>query len=158
MGLLFRVGFAVRTSDARPRSPETEKGVRMRKLFLITTILTCLLLFATASSAQTLPRGQYPAGTLKVTVPFDFLVSDVRLKASDYLFFIDTSSSMLHIRNVATGEQIMVFTRDIISNDRPTTDKLVFRQDGQQHVLHGVWSTQAGHVHDIVHGKAVKEL
>jgi hypothetical protein len=37
-------------------------------------------------------------------------------------------------------------------------DKLVFRQGGEQRVLHQIWSEHAGHVHGIIHGTEVKEL
>ncbi len=129
----------------------------MRKLCLIVIVFAVVFLLAPSSMAQYV-HGMAPAGIVKVDVPFDFMVSDTHLNAGTYMFSIDTATSRLYIRNVATGETVSVLTGDIISNDQPTADKLVFRQDGQQHVLHRVWSTQADHVHDIVHGTAVKEL
>jgi hypothetical protein len=63
----------------------------------------------------------------------------------------------MYIHNVNTLETVSVFTRDIVET-APTNNKLVFRQDGNKRVLHRVWSEQAGHVHDIVHGTEVKEL
>src|SRR5690348_14927551 len=129
----------------------------MRKLCLIVTVFALVLLFAPLSVAQFV-HGMAPAGTIRVEVPFDFVVSDTHSNAGTYMFSVDTASSRLYIQDVNTGETVSFFTRDIISNDEPTANKLVFRQDGQQNVLHRISSMQAGHVHDIVHGTAVKEL
>jgi hypothetical protein len=116
------------------------------------TVVACVLLLVPRASSQIL------SGTIKTTVDTDFMVGNIRLPAGAYTFAFDTAANRMYIHNVNTLETVSVSTRDIVDNATPTTDKLVFRQDGNRRVLHQVWSEQAGHVHDMVHGTEVKEL
>lgn len=123
----------------------------MRNLIIVVTVVACLLLIVPLASSQIL------SGTTRTTVNSNFMVGKIQLPAGEYTFAFDTGSSRMYIHNVNTLETVSVFTRDIVET-APTTDKLIFRQDGNTRVLHQVWSEQAGHVHDIVHGTEVREL
>jgi hypothetical protein len=124
----------------------------MRKLAILLVVAACVLLIVPLAYSQVL------SGTIKSTVDTDFMVGNIQLPPGEYTFSFDTATSRMYIHNVNTLETVSVFTRDIVEHNAPTADKLLFRQDGNKRVLHQVWSEQAGHVHDIVHGTEVKEL
>lgn len=123
----------------------------MRKLIVVIALALCVLLIVPSASSQVM------TGTIKTTVDTAFMVGNIQLPAGDYTLSFDTATSRMYMHNVNTLETVSVFTRDIVEN-APTTDKLIFRQDGNKRALHQVWSEQAGHVHDIVHGTEVQEL
>lgn len=123
----------------------------MRKFIVVIALTLFVLLIVPPASPQIL------TGTIKTTVDTAFMVGNIQLPAGDYILSFDTATSRMYIHNVSTLETVSVFTRDIIEKT-PANDKLIFRQDGNKRVLHQVWSGQAGHVHDIVHGTEVKEL
>jgi hypothetical protein len=124
----------------------------MRKALLLILTVLCILLIV--------PMAQSQVGTaaIRVVVDHDFSVGSIHLPAEEYKFSFNTETSRVYIKNVTTGESVSVFTRDIIQNPAPAENKLVFQQDGNELMLHQIWSQQAGHVHDIVHGTEVKEL
>jgi hypothetical protein len=122
-----------------------------RALLLILTVLCILLIVPMAQS-------QVGTAAIRVVVDHDFSVGSIHLPAEEYKFSFNTETSRVYIKNVTTGESVSVFTRDIIQNPAPAENKLVFQQDGNELMLHQIWSQQAGHVHDIVHGTEVKEL
>lgn len=124
----------------------------MRKLFLFGVVTVCILLIVPAAFSQVL------SGTITTTVDTAFMVGNIQMPAGEYSFSFDSSTSRIYIHSKNGLETVSVFTRDIVNNSVPTENKLVFRQDGKQRVLHQVWSEQAGHVHDIVHGTEVREL
>ncbi len=124
----------------------------MRKLLLLLLTILCVLLIVPIAQSQFL------SAPVRTAVESDFMVGNIRLPAGEYLFSFDTAGSRMYIRNINTLETVSVGTMDISDSSRPTGNKLVFVQDGQNLVLHRVWSEQAGHVHDIIHGSEVKEL
>ncbi len=125
----------------------------MRKLLgLLFALIAGALLFVTVASSQVM------TGTIVTTVDTDFMVGNIRLPAGEYSFSFDTAASRMYIHNRNTLETVSVFTRDIVDNTPPTQNKLLFRQDGEQRALHEVWSEQADHVHEIVHGTEVLEM
>lgn len=124
----------------------------MQRLIILLAVVACMLLLVPLASSRTL------SGTIRTSVDTSFLVGSIQLPAGEYTFSFDTATSRVYIHNVNTLETVSVFTRDILDNATPTGDKLVFRQDGNKRVLHQVWSEQAGHIHDIVHGTEVKEF
>jgi hypothetical protein len=126
--------------------------VTMKRLVVLIAVAVCVLLIVPVASSQVM------TGTIKTHVDADFMVGEIRMPAGDYSFSFDTATSRMYIHNQNTLETVSVFTRDIVNNSTPTQNKLVFRQDGKQRVLHQVWSEQAGHVHEIVHGTEVQEL
>jgi hypothetical protein len=106
-----------------------------------------------------LASSQFTTGTITTSVDKDFMVGNIHLPAGEYTFTFDSATSRMYIHNKNTIETVSVFTRDIDEKDKAArADKLVFRQEGEQRVLHQIWSEQAGHVHDIIHGTEVKEL
>jgi hypothetical protein len=123
----------------------------MKTVFLLLFAAVCLLLTVTPAASQ----GYFP---IKVTVDTDFRVGNITLPAGEYRFTFDTPNSRMYITNVNTTERLSVFTLDVIDSSVPTENKLVFLQDEKGRTLHRVWSEQAGHVHDIVHGTEVAEL
>jgi hypothetical protein len=124
----------------------------MRKLLLLLLTILCVLLIVPIAQSQFL------SAPVRTTIESDFMVGNIRLPAGEYLFSFDTARSRMYIRNEKTFETVSVGTMDIIDTSGPTGNKLVFVQDGKNVVLHRVWSEQAGHVHDIIHGSEVKEL
>lgn len=124
----------------------------MRKLLLFGVVTACILLIVPVAFSQVL------SGTITTTVDTAFMVGNIQMPAGEYSFSFDSGTSRIYIHSKNGLETVSVFTRDIVNNSAPTENKLVFRQDGKQRVLHQVWSEQAGHVHDIVHGTEVREL
>lgn len=124
----------------------------MRKALLLILTVLCILLIV--------PMAQSQVGTaaIRVVVDHDFSVGSIHLPAGEYRFSFNTETNRVYISNIRTGEGVSVFTRDIIQNPAPAENKLVFQQDGNELMLHQIWSQQAGHVHDIVHGTEVEEL
>lgn len=129
---------------------EARREVTMRKLLVVAAIAACMLAIVSVASSQ------IKTGAITTTVDTDFMVGTIHLPAGEYTFSFDTTTRLMYIHNNNTLETVRVFTRDIL--ETPTGNKLVFRQDGKQRVLHQVWSEKAGHVHDIVHGTEVREL
>lgn len=124
----------------------------MRKVFLFIVAVLCLLLIVPLAQSQVL------SAPVRTTVQQDFYVGNLHMPAGEYVFSFDSSTSRMYIANLDTGERISVFTRDVDQPPGENQDKLVFAKDGDKLVLHRVWSTQAGHVHDLVHGTEVREL
>lgn len=124
----------------------------MKTVFLLLLAAVCLLLIVTPAASQLVQP------TIKATVDTDFWVGNLMLPAGEYRFTFDTATSRMYITNLKTTARVSVFTRDVIDSSVPTEDKLVFLQGEKGRTLHRVWSEQAGHVHDIVHGTEVAEL
>lgn len=124
----------------------------MRKVLILVAVVTSLLLIVPLTSSQVL------SGTMVTKVDTDFMVGNIRMPAGEYSFSFDTATSRMYMHNKTALQTVSVFTRDIVDDTTPTENKLTFRQDGNQRVLHRVWSEQSGHVHDIVHGTEIQEL
>lgn len=124
----------------------------MRKVLLLILTVLCMLLIVPMAQSQV------ATAAIRAVADRDFLVGSIHLPAGEYKFSFNTGTSRMYITNSSTGETVSVFTRDVIDNSEPSENKLVFAQDGKDVVLHRVWSQQAGHVHDIVHGTEIREL
>jgi len=124
----------------------------MRKLMIVLAVVACILLITSPAQSQQSP------GTIRVSINHPFQVGSIQLPAGEYQFMVDSGNNMMHIRNVQTNEGVTVFTHDIVEQSTPTQNKLVFQTVRGKYVLHKVYSTEAGHVHDIVHGTEVMEL
>jgi hypothetical protein len=97
--------------------------------------------------------------TLRIDVPFDFVVNHTVLPAGQYLIDVDPSRAQrLSIASTHEGKRVFVFVRDAAFNSPPPPNKVVFRQEGDRYVLHQVWAEGRDHFHDICHGEDVPEL
>ncbi len=122
-------------------------------VILLTTVLS--LVCISAAFAQ-LDR------QATATVPFEFAVETTVLPAGFYAISTP-ANNVIMIKNVDTGVSVYALEKNIKLALRDQTfgaaePKLVFRQDGQHHVLHQVLLAGDDHRHDLVHGPKVLEL
>jgi hypothetical protein len=103
------------------------------------------------------------AQTLRLDVPFDFVVNHTVLPAGEYV--IQTYHHVgqhVSITSVKNGTGILSLVADAApSSLRPRgipESRVVFRRAGDQYVLHQVWTEGLGHFHDLVHGDDVPEI
>ncbi len=124
-----------------------------RTLAVAGTLLVCL--FVTPAYSQWVTHA-------KVQVPFEFTIHNTVLPPGNYIVqTCSESPSALNVLNVNTHQSAMVMYNNILlgnGNKMAPHTKLVFRTDGDVHVLHQVVFKTDNHIHDIVHGKEVAEL
>lgn len=124
----------------------------MSKLLLLLLVILCVMVVVPFASSQ------INSAAVKARVDTEFVVGDTKLPAGEYVLTIDNSTNRMRINNVDTRNATVVFVQERVDNSTPTENKLKFQNDGQQLVLHKVWSTRTGHVYDILHATDVMEL
>jgi hypothetical protein len=80
------------------------------------------------------------------------------LPAGTYAVSTQSEGLAIQIKNVDTGASAYFLERDILLRSSAPETKLVFRQDGDRHVLHQIQLLGDNHTHDIAHGTQVLEL
>jgi hypothetical protein len=102
---------------------------------IITTIAIGMFITAIAVASA---RAQN-AGTLMVTVPFEFSVSGKTLPAGNYLVRKEDSRTSLRIQNRDGSSTAFVLVSPINGRDIQNESKLVFNRYGNQYFLAQVW-------------------
>lgn len=100
--------------------------------------------------------GQEWHSRMVATIPFDFMVQNVTMPAGEYV--ISTGVDMLKLTNQHTGQVVLVHTTDAALATAVPDSKLVFRRDGNSHVLHQAMFVSDNHLYDLHHSKRVPEL
>lgn len=96
-----------------------------------------------------------------VAVPFEFSVGDTVLPAGSYAVLTHSLDHAIQLLNTDTGASAYALQNDIMLNPQGSMiseTKLVFRRDGDRHVLHQIRLVEDDHVHDIVHETEILEL
>ncbi len=117
-------------------------------------ILLCLVFCITPAFAQWETHAT-------VTVPFQFVVGNTIFPAGEYAVLTRSADNGINLWNADTGVSAFVLHRNIMLNPPGSTiseTTLVFRRDGDRHVLHQIKLVEDNHVHDLVHGTEVLEL
>jgi hypothetical protein len=122
----------------------------MKALVLGSGLLLALIL-AVPASGQVFRQAT-------VAVPFEFAVGDGTLPAGTYVVLTLSYEHMLQLKNIEKGVSIYIFEKDVSLNTVAPENKLVFRRDGDHHVLHQVVLAGEDHIHDLRHGTAIAEL
>ena len=105
----------------------------MKKQISITLATGCLLALMIAVPAH----AQMPGSTMRVTIPFDFIVRGKPLPAGDYqMVRINDSPEGLIIRNVNDKRDHVVFQTESVEPKRiPKRNELVFHRYGDSYFL-----------------------
>ncbi len=98
------------------------------------------LVVTTAASAQTI--------SLKVNVPFNFIVNRASLPAGEYsVQSMDDNGRVLAIRDLDTKATSLVISNPCRSRDSASQTKLIFHRYGDRYFLNQIWveGNNAGH-------------
>jgi len=113
--------------------------------------LTLGLLLAAPALAQT--------ASMKVNVPFDFIVNGKTLPAGEYkVDGLSTSTGTIAIRNTETTAKLMTLTNGCESIEAADASKLVFHRYGGQYFLAQVWSAGSSEGRELPRSRAEREL
>src|SRR5215211_7183469 len=124
--------------ERRRSSCSTDEGDVMKKRLLqaVATISFVVAMMAGSAHAQTL------ADRIKVNIPFDFQVVDVKLPAGEYYVRRppqSSSDSVLMISNIQDGRTTLRLTSSVQTVDPKNKATLVFHRYGDQYFLFQVW-------------------
>lgn len=114
-------------------------------------VLTLGLLLAAPALAQT--------ASMKVNVPFDFIVNGKTLPAGEYrVDGLSTSTSTIAIRNTEQSAKLMALTNGCESTEAAEASKLVFHRYGGQYFLAQVWSAGSSEGRELPRSRAEREI
>lgn len=114
-------------------------------------VLTLGLLLAAPALAQT--------ASMKVNVPFDFIVNGKTLPAGEYrVDGLSTSTSTIAIRNTEQSAKLMTLTNGCESTEAAEASKLVFHRYGGQYFLAQVWSAGSSEGRELPRSRAEREV
>jgi hypothetical protein len=114
-------------------------------------VLTLGLLLAAPALAQT--------ASMKVNVPFDFVVNGKTLPAGEYrVDGLSTSTSTIAIRNTEQSAKLMALTNGCESIEAADASKLVFHRYGSQYFLAQVWSAGSSEGRELPRSRAEREV
>ena len=114
-------------------------------------VLTLGLLLAAPALAQT--------ASMKVNVPFDFIVNGKTLPAGEYrVDGLSTSTSTIAIRNTEQSAKLMALTNGCESTEAAEASKLVFHRYGGQYFLAQVWSAGSSEGRELPRSRAEREV
>lgn len=107
------------------------------KIQILTTI-AALALFVTLAAGSASAQS---ANIMKVTVPFDFVISHKTLPAGDYVVRrrIEGALVVLAIQNEDKNESAYLVSHNVQARDLQSGSKLVFNQYGDQYFLSQLW-------------------
>ncbi|MBD0326362.1 MAG: hypothetical protein ICV68_08020 [Pyrinomonadaceae bacterium] len=111
----------------------------MKKQFLVTFAMLSLLLALSLVSVQA-----QSGNRIEVQIPFAFQVGDKTLPAGDYNIK-QLSQDTLLVESMEGEESVVAMAAGRVENNpnaKPSTEKLVFRQYGDQYFLAQVWMTR----------------
>jgi hypothetical protein len=111
----------------------------MKKQFLGTFAMLSLMLALAVVSVQAQTRNR-----IEVQIPFAFQIGDKTLPAGDYSIK-QLSQDTLAIESLNGDERVVAPAAGRVEqnpNAKPSTEKLVFRQYGEQYFLAQVWMTR----------------
>jgi hypothetical protein len=94
-------------------------------------------------------------------VPFEFAIGHATLPAGTYVVLTLLYEHMLQLKNIEKGVSIYIFEKDVSLETQGLVapeNKLVFRRDGDRHVLHQIVLAGEDHIHDLRHGTEIAEL
>ena len=123
----------------------------MPKSLVLFFVIVCLMLVPVASS-------QLNSAAARTSMDTTFFVGDAQLPAGEYVFSFDSSTNRMRITNADTQQTVFVSAQERVEDPTPTENKLKFRNDGGQLVLHKVWLSRTGRQYDILHDSEVIEL
>ena len=112
------------------------------KIQILTTI-AALALFVTLAAGSASAQG---ADIMKVTVPFDFVITHKTLPAGDYVVRrrIAGARVVLAIQNEDKNESAYLIPHTVQARDLQPESKLIFNQYGDQYFLSQVWLAGRG--------------
>ena len=131
----YRQIARARLASIRGREPKPEGGrIKIQILTTIAALALFVTLAAGSASAQS-------ANIMKVTVPFDFVISHKTLPAGDYVVRrrIEGALVVLAIQNEDKNESAYLIPHTVQARDLQPESKLVFNQYGDQYFLSQVW-------------------
>jgi hypothetical protein len=109
------------------------------------------VLLAVPVSAQTI--------TLKVSVPFDFVVGGHTLPAGDYLVSQVNAERFLTVRNVSSEAMPTVITPNVPGHDAvPGEASLTFHRYGGDYFLAEIWDGYTGQGRSIWMSRTEREI
>lgn len=117
--------------------------------------LVCLVLSAAAIAQVQFNR------KMTISVPFDFVVSDLVMPKGNYAVSMDTDGRRMLIQNTDEPQYSTFVLNTDVGLPPFTThaiSKMIFARNNGQHVLHRIAVQGDNHTHDIVHGSDVIEL
>ena len=99
-------------------------------------------------------------GTMKITIPFEFIVAGNTFKAGDYTIkrFNPQNRSILILKAIKGDSKKIFLTHKIISKKSVETPKIVFTKIGSSHFLSQIWSDSTGIGFQVFKGKQERKM
>ena len=114
-------------------------------------VVTLGLMLAAPALAQT--------ASMKVNVPFDFIVNGKTLPAGEYqVDTLSTSASTIAIRNAEKSAKLVALTNGCESSEAADNSKLVFHRYGSEYFLAQVWTGGSTEGRELPRTKAEREI
>jgi hypothetical protein len=128
------------------------RGVKtMKKILGCLSVAAVAVLLAAPVSAQIL--------TLRVSVPFDFVVGGHTLPAGDYLVSKLTESGVLELRNLSNGATPIAITSSVPGQMAvPGEASLTFHRYGADYFLAEIWDGYTGQGRSIWMSRTEREI
>ncbi len=95
-----------------------------------------------AAAALTLPLSAQVTNTIRVDIPFEFVVARTTAPAGTYVFSLPEGEGMVRIRLVGTDGSFFV-TNPASANTSPQESKLIFHRYGNQYFLSRIGTTSS---------------
>ncbi len=108
------------------------------------------LLIAPAANAQ--------YGTMRVDIPFDFIVGSKVLSAGQYYATVEAKSNVLHLQSGSQSFNVMTAAPIFPVELSKGRSRLVFHQYGKVYILREVWTNAGNSGYELFPTKAEREL
>jgi len=114
----------------------TIKGEKMKRRVFSITLSVCVLALTAA-----IAFAQLPGETIRVNIPFDFLVRGRSLPAGEYeISRLNDEPEVLAITNIRNRHEHAMIETDPEEGNAPRHGKVVFHRYGDSYFLHEIWT------------------
>ena len=107
-------------------------------------------------TVSAVPGSAQVARSLKVTVPFNFVVANKEFKAGDYVIEREGETGFLIIRSKDDDGQQIVCSIPKESNKTGNHERLIFHRYGNEHFLAQIWFSSDEGGHELIRGAQEK--
>ena len=108
-----------------------------KQLMMALTMLSLIVTLAVTSA-----RAQSGVHSMRIVIPFDFIIKGETLPSGEYIIKRSVSArpEMLLISSVKGGSGVYVLTSNVLDRTRQSESKLVFHQYEDKYFLTQVWT------------------
>ncbi len=119
---------------------------------IIWSALFLLLISAVPAISQTVY-----ANTMKVNIPFDFVVNGVPYSAGEYTLRLNGPQDNVMLGS--NGNWVGIHqTWNVGRTNEAGATRLVFTEENGKHILHQIWIAGQDHGHDLLHEPSAQDV